>query len=84
MFEGPDLPKSLSEETFKMWLEEGRESKMPYTYLVIVWDELENNFKPIYLENREKIAEYDNNEATTGHETMVAAYDLYSESRITN
>jgi hypothetical protein len=30
MFEGSDFPKSLDEETFNGWLENGRQSKIGY------------------------------------------------------
>jgi len=46
MFEGPDYPKPLKESDFENWLEEGRASKMPYAYLLIVWDELETGTVP--------------------------------------
>ena len=82
MFDGPDYPKSLEEELFDTWLEEGRESKIGYNYLLIVWDAFEFKYLPVYLEEREKIKRYDLYHESVGQESLVAAYDLYSESRI--
>ena len=39
MFEGREYPKSLKEEVFNDWLEKGRQSKMGYLYLMVVWNE---------------------------------------------
>ena len=81
MFEGPDFPKSLDEELFDGWLESGRQQKMSYNYLLIVWDELESKYQPVYVEDREEIDNYTRNK-NIGTELLVAAYDLYSESRV--
>jgi hypothetical protein len=80
MFEGKEFPKSLDEQSFNDWLEKGRESKIGYKYLLIIWDQYDSTYQPVYLENREAISEY--NKSTFGREKLVAAYDLYSESRI--
>jgi hypothetical protein len=82
MFEGSDFPQSLDEETFNSWLENGRESKIGYTYLLIIWDEYESSYRPVYAETREEIGTYQGYHESTGRESLVAAYDLYSESRI--
>jgi hypothetical protein len=82
MFEGPNSPKSLDEELFNVWLENGRLSKRRYSYLLIVWDEYESKYQPYYAEHREEIDEYETYKKSTGRESLVAAYDLYSESRI--
>ena len=82
MFEGSDFPKSLDEETFNLWLENGRQSKIGYNYLLIVWDEYESEYRATYVEDREEIGSYENYKESTGRESLVAAYDLYSESRI--
>ena len=79
MFDGPDFPKSLDEETFNVWLENGRLAKIGYHYLVIVWDEYESGYRPVYLTDRGEIENY---KASVGGERFIAAYDLYSESRI--
>jgi hypothetical protein len=79
MFDGADFNKSLDEELFDTWLENGRESKLNYTYLLIIWDELESEYRPVYVEGRKEIHEYI---PLPGRELLVAAYDLYSESRI--
>jgi hypothetical protein len=82
MFEGSDFPKSLDEETFNGWLENGRLSKRRYNYLLIVWDEYGSEYLPFYAEDREEIAKYEPYKVSTGREALVAAYDLYSESRV--
>ena len=82
MFNGPDFPKSLDEEIFNLWLEKGRESKIGYEYLLIVWDDYDQQYRPIYLQSRDEIDAYEIYKSTTNRESLVAAYDLYSESRI--
>jgi hypothetical protein len=79
MFDGPGFPKSLDEQVFNTWLEKGRLSKIGYHYLLIVWDDYESAYLPVYAEHRDKIAQY---QKSTSRERLVAAYDLYSESRI--
>lgn len=80
MFDGPDYPKSLEEEIFNRWLEHGRESRIGYKYLLVVWNVYEAAYQPVYLEHRHEISQYDRNPMS--RERLVAAYDLYSESRI--
>lgn len=80
MFEGREFPKSLDEEVFNSWLEKGRLSKMGYKYLLIIWEQYDSAYQPVYLEHRDDISQYD--QSTTSRERLVAAYDLYSESRI--
>lgn len=79
MFDGPDFPKPLDEELFNRWLENGRLSKIGYNYLVIVWDDFESAYQPVYIARRDEIKEY---KSVTSRERFIAAYDLYSESRI--
>ena len=82
MFNGPDFPKSLDEEVFSHWLENGRLSRIRYNYLLVIWDQYDSQFRPIYAEHRDEIGEYEPYKSSTGRESLVAAYDLYSESRI--
>ena len=82
MFDGSGFPKSLDEEVFNLWMENGRASKIRYSYLLIIWDEYESNYRPVYAEHRAEIGEYEIYKTSTGRESLVAAYDLYSESRI--
>jgi hypothetical protein len=82
MFDGPDYPKSLNEEQFDTWLEKGRMSKMGFNHLLIIWNELESQYQPVYSENRDTINQYDPYGSSMGQESLVAAYNLYSESRI--
>jgi hypothetical protein len=82
MFDGASFPKSLDEEIFSLWLENGRLSKSGYHYLLIVWDAYESTYRPVYAAHRDEIGEYETYNTSTGRESLVAAYDLYSESRI--
>jgi hypothetical protein len=82
MFEGSDFPKSLDEAVFNGWLEHGRQSKIGYNYLLIIWDGYEATYRPIYAERRDEIGEYESYRESVGRESLVAAYDLYSESRV--
>lgn len=79
MFDGPDFPKSLGEEVFNLWLEKGRQSKIGYHYLLVVYDEYESEYQPVYAADRDEIEVY---KASGSRERFIAAYDLYSESRI--
>jgi hypothetical protein len=79
MFDGPDFPKSLDEEVFNLWLENGRLAKVGYNYLLIVWDEYESAYQPVYVAGRDEIETY---KTSSSRERFIAAYDLYSESRI--
>lgn len=82
MFDGPDFPKSLDEDAFNSWLEDGRQRKMGYNYLLVVWDEYESAYRPVYAAQRHEINDYEKYRKATGRESLVAAYDLYSESKI--
>jgi hypothetical protein len=83
MFNGPDFPKSLDEDVFSSWLENGRLDKIGYNYLLIVWDEYDSVYRPVYAQHRDEISEYEMYKTSTRRESLIAAYDLYSESRIT-
>ena len=82
MFNGPDFPKPLDEEIFNEWLENGRQSKMAYNYLLVVWDGYESAYRPVYASERKEIDQYEPYQSATTHESLVAVYNLYSESRI--
>jgi hypothetical protein len=82
MFDGPGFPKSLDEETFNGWLENGRQAKIGYHYLLIIWDEYDSSYQPFYAEKRDEIGQYEKYGESPRRESLVAAYDLYSESRI--
>lgn len=79
MFDGPDYPKSLNEDTFNQWLENGRLSLTGYRYLLVVWDEYESAYLPVYVGHRTEIEPYSK---PGSRERLIAAYDLYSESRV--
>ncbi|WP_421895262.1 hypothetical protein [Marinoscillum sp.] len=82
MFDGSDFPKPLDEEVFDQWLENGRQSKIGYAFLLVVWDAFEADYLPVYAERREQMQDYQRYQESTGRESLVAAYNLYSESRI--
>lgn len=82
MFDGPDYPQSLDESVFESWLEKGRASIIPYAYLLIIWDELESNYMPVYTEDRSEIQQFARYGNAPDHRLLLAAYDLYSESRV--
>jgi hypothetical protein len=82
MFDGAAFPKPLEESVFEDWLEAGRASKIGYKYMLIVWDNYDDDYQAVYVEERESIQKYERYENSTGRESVVAAYDLYSESRV--
>lgn len=83
MFDGSDYPKSLKEQLFDNWLETGRLQKIPYNYLLVVWDDWDQKYFPAYVENRSEINSFEAYGQATGREALIAVYDLFSGSRIT-
>lgn len=82
MFDSSDFPKALEESTFESWLEAGRNSKISFAYLLIIWDDMEGSYSPVYVENRSDMAAYSKYGDSPEPRALVAAYDLYSESRV--
>ncbi len=82
MFNSSEYPKSLNESQFMAWLEKGRASRIPFAYLLIIWDELEQEYLPIYVEKRVDLMSYEKYGTSPAQQVLVAAYDLYSESRV--
>jgi len=82
MFDNNQYPKPLDEDLFHDWLENGRESKLSYRYLLVVWDELDGRYTPVYTQHNDEKDRYEKYGESTGTESLVAVYDLYSESRI--
>jgi hypothetical protein len=82
MFDSTEYPKSLDEAVFDSWLEQGRASKIPYAYLLLVWDELDEKYFPVFIENRAEIDAFEKYGDSPVRQVLVAAYDLYSESRV--
>jgi hypothetical protein len=82
MFDSPDYPKSLPESLFESWFETGRSSRIPYAYLLVIWDEIEGKYLPVFVEKRADISSYDRYGESPATQTLVAAYDLYSEGRV--
>ncbi len=79
MFESTDR-KALDESVFDSWLEKGRDSRLGYHYLLILWSEMEEEYKPVFAASRSEVETHDTN--TNSYEILVAVYDLYSESRV--
>ena len=79
MFEGREYPKGLDEEVFNRWLENGRSGKIGYSHMLVIWDDYESAYQPVYVSHRDDIKSY---QRAGSRERLVAAYDLYSESRI--
>ncbi len=77
MFDGLGFSKSLDEETFDQWLVNGRESKINYEFMLVIWEEGEQDFCPVYLEQRHEIEAHQAN-----HSIIVAAYNLFSETKV--
>ncbi|EON76754.1 hypothetical protein ADIS_2765 [Lunatimonas lonarensis] len=82
MFDSQDYPHPLNESLFAKWLEQGRSSPIPYTYLLVIWDELDRRYLPIYTQSRSEMTKFPRFGVAMDQRSMVAAYDLYSESRI--
>lgn len=82
MFNSPDYPHSLEESLFENWLKTGRDSKIPYAYLLIIWDDLDTKYMAVYAEDRSEIQKFARYGNSPEHSTLVAAYDLYSEGRV--
>lgn len=84
MFDSADYPQSLSEDQFDAWLEKGRESKIRYELMLIVWDDFEKVYQPIYAANKAEAKKLNIGQwgETVENEAVIAVYDLYSEARI--
>lgn len=82
MFEGLKYPKSLDEALFDSWMEMGRSSPISYGYLLIFWDELDEKYLPGYAIDRSEIEEHEKYGFSPARQLLVAAYDLYSHSKI--
>ena len=82
MFESSNYPARLKEDIFESWIESGRSSKIGYRYLLIVWNVYDEQYQPVYVEDREAIGAYERYPDAKGSEALIAAYDLYSEARI--
>ncbi len=81
MFENLNFHISLEEDRFDEWLTKGRESKIRYDYLVVLWDEMEKDYRPVYLSDRSDLEKYQDDRSNIS-DVFVAAYDLYTESKI--
>jgi len=82
MFNGPDFPRSLDEKVFNSWLENGRLDKLGHKYLLIIWDELDEAYRPAYASDKNEFDRYQNYKSSVSRESLIAAYDLYSESKV--
>ena len=82
MFESLGFPKGLDESIFLNWLEKGRRSALAVNYLIIVWNEMEEEYEAQYIEHKEQIQKLVSEQKTYSSEKIVAVYDVYSESRV--
>ncbi|WP_162419254.1 hypothetical protein [Cyclobacterium roseum] len=82
MFEGPNYPQPLDESLFGEWLENGRSTIIPHSYLLIIWDELDTAYLPVYTNDRDELQQFPRLGQAPDHQLLVAAYDLYSETRV--
>ncbi|MEO9869565.1 hypothetical protein [Ekhidna sp.] len=80
MFENLNFPVTLDENQFDEWLIYGRESKIRYNYLVILWDEMEKDYRPVYLTERKEFEKY--TDKRNVNDVLVAGYDLFTESKV--
>ncbi len=78
MFESSTSQRSLDEDRFETWLEEGRLHKLGYQYMMVIWDQYTEDFRPVYLFERSDLLNY----VSPQSEEVLAAYDIYSESRM--
>ncbi len=72
--------KALNEDLFESWFEKGRENPIGYHYLLVIWNSWDQDYQPAYVSDRKAIYQYQND--VSSQEILIAAYDLYSESRI--
>lgn len=77
MFE-TQFNKALKESTFEEWLENGRNSRVGYLIMLIIWSAQDEDYRPVYVSDRNELSGY----RVGPDEVLVAAYDLYSESRL--
>jgi hypothetical protein len=49
---------------------------------LVLWDDLEQEYLPVYVENRAGIQGYEKYGCSPAQQLLVAAYDLFSESRV--
>jgi hypothetical protein len=82
MFEGPSYPSALDESVFEEWLAKGRMSITPFAYMLVIWDELDRTYMPVYVEQRSELQTFARYGEAPDHRLLVAAYDLYSETRV--
>ncbi|MCR9249291.1 MAG: hypothetical protein NXI20_02670 [bacterium] len=78
MFE-TSTEKSLDESVFDQWLEDGKNRMLGEQYMLVIWNELELEFSPMYVVNKSDI---NTSLSASIHERILGAYDLYSGSRI--
>jgi hypothetical protein len=72
--------KPLDENLFDSWFEKGRSNPIGYHYLLVIWSAYDKVYQPAFVSDRAQIFQYQ--KEITSQEVLVAAYDLYSESRI--
>lgn len=82
MYDNAAFPAPLEEEIFAQWLEQGRNDNIGYRFMLVVWDTYDLAYRPIYVEDFDALRAFARYGDTPEREAMVAAYDLYSESKV--
>lgn len=82
MFENAENTISLEEEVFDEWLEKGKESRIGYHYMLVVWNEFDSKYQPIYSESRDQMVTQVRVVNDSSTEALLAVYDLYSETKL--
>jgi hypothetical protein len=57
-------------------------SKTPFANLLVIWNELDRAYMTVYVEQRSEIQNFARYGQAPDHQLLVAAYDLYSETRV--
>jgi len=79
MFGSMGFRKELDESIFEEWLEKGRNQLVGYKIMAVSWETIEEEFQHNYFFDKEQLNDFVNEKGTS---VFIAAYDLYSESRL--
>lgn len=79
MFGSRGFGKELDETIFEEWLEKGRNQLVGYKIMAVSWETTDEEFQHNYFFDKEQLNDFVNENSTS---VFIAAYDLYSESRL--
>ncbi len=79
MFGSMGFGKELDETIFEEWLEKGRNQLVGYKIMAISWETIEEEFQHNYFFDKDQLNDFVHEQGTS---VFIAAYDLYSESRL--